>query len=91
MPGDRLWRAVASDWERHEMGASKRGLRLQNDLPCAVADDPLGFGDAAAALAMLILDSRESTPFTLGVEGAWGAGKSSLMACLRQCLEAKDG
>jgi hypothetical protein len=51
-------------------------------------DDPLGFAHVAAMLAATMLGSRRSTPFTLGIEGGWGSGKSSLMHRLEHVLAA---
>ncbi|MGH8897393.1 MAG: P-loop NTPase fold protein [Egibacteraceae bacterium] len=64
---------------------------LQNDQPYTGPDDPLGFDAIAADLARLVLASRQSTPFTLGIEAAWGTGKSSLMQRLRDEFGRKDG
>jgi CheY-like chemotaxis protein len=59
------------------------GFTLLNDQPYSGADDPLGFERAVDGIETLILASRRSTPFTLGIEGTWGAGKSTLMSALR--------
>lgn len=64
---------------------------LQNDQPYTGQADPLGFDAIAADLARLVLASRQSTPFTLGIEAAWGIGKSSLMQRLRDELGREDG
>src|SRR5262249_44762797 len=58
---------------------------LLADQPCLDAADPLGFDAAARDLAHLIIRSRDSTPFALGIDGGWGTGKSSLMR--RLCIE----
>ncbi len=62
---------------------------LLGDQPHLDGLDKLGFEGFAEEIASLILDSRGSTPFTLGIEGAWGAGKSTLMGrlCARLALE----
>jgi hypothetical protein len=49
------------------------------DEPNEEGQDPLGFDLVAMQLARSIWDSRSSSPFTVGIEGGWGAGKSSLM------------
>lgn len=68
--------------------ASQRGeFFLLGDQPALDGEDPLGFDEVAEKLATLILDSHESTPFTLGIEGAWGMGKSTLMGRLRARLK----
>jgi hypothetical protein len=48
--------------------------------------DPLGFHEVARRLADLVAASSASSPFTLGVEGDWGSGKSSLMGRLEKEL-----
>jgi KAP family P-loop domain len=57
------------------------------DEPYAAEGDPLGFDRIANDLCELVLASRDSTPFTLGIEAGWGLGKSSLMARLLGRLE----
>jgi CheY-like chemotaxis protein len=59
---------------------------LLGDQPHSGEEDPLGFHELAESLAQLILASRRSTPFTLGIEAGWGMGKSTLMARLRERL-----
>lgn len=61
------------------MPADGGRFRLLGDHPHVAEEDPLGFDRFADALVRLILTSRRSSPFTLGVEGGWGTGKSSLM------------
>jgi CheY-like chemotaxis protein len=60
---------------------------LLGDQPHSGDKDPLGFEGIAEELAQLVLDSRSSTPFTLGVEAAWGMGKSTLLGRLCTRLE----
>lgn len=59
---------------------------LLGDQPHTVVSDPLGFEAIVEGLADLILRSRDATPFTLGIEGTWGTGKSTLMGGLRNRL-----
>ena len=59
---------------------------LLSDEPNLEESDPLGFGQVAAKLAATMLGSRQATPFTLGIEGGWGSGKSSLMRQLAERL-----
>jgi hypothetical protein len=75
-------------------GAVSNGskLHLLSDLPaCEVEEDDLGFAKAARSLASLILASRDQTPFTVGIQGGWGSGKSTLMLWLQSELEAQAG
>jgi hypothetical protein len=70
------------------------GFTLLSDEPCtrharpdlSGEGDALGFDAVAGELAATILSSRRSTPFSLGIEGGWGSGKSSLMRQLDQEL-----
>jgi CheY-like chemotaxis protein len=64
-----------------------REFRVLGDQPYSGEDDPFGFAGLARDLKTLILASRASTPFTIGIEASWGRGKSSLMAQLHQLLE----
>jgi len=52
---------------------------LLGDQPDCSDEDPLDFERVATDLTSLILASRERTPFSVGIKGDWGAGKSSLM------------
>jgi hypothetical protein len=63
---------------------------LLGDQPHAVGEDPLGFDLGARELADLILDSRGSTPFTLGIEVPWGIRRSTLMTRLCDVLAEDD-
>jgi hypothetical protein len=67
--------------EQHT-GTMRDGFVLLGDHPHDGNDDPLGFDRLVEDLASLVLDSRASTPFTIGVEAAWGMGKSTLMGSL---------
>ena len=59
------------------------------DTPVKSADeDKLGFSGFARALAKLIGEA-EKTPFTVGVFGAWGSGKTTMMHLLREELEGE--
>lgn len=65
-------------------------LTLLGDQPSCDGEDSLGFDKIAGDLARLILESRDSTPLTLGIEGNWGAGKSSLMQRLERQLGERE-
>jgi predicted KAP-like P-loop ATPase len=57
-----------------------------------VVDTPtkegLGFQDYAEALVNIILESE--SPFTIGILGEWGVGKTSLMQTMLEKLEVKE-
>lgn len=63
------------------------GFVLLGDQPHVAVRDPLGFEEIVKGLAELILGSRGATPFTLGIEGTWGTGKSTLIGALRKRLD----
>ena len=73
--------------------ASGFPYKVLGDQPFTAERDPCGFDELAAELKKLIVSSRPSTPFTIGIEASWGRGKSSLMGQLRRQLQegATDG
>jgi CheY-like chemotaxis protein len=68
------------------VATERRDFRLLGDQPYSQREDPFDFNALAADLKTLILASRNSTPFTIGIEASWGRGKSSLMAQVRDAL-----
>jgi hypothetical protein len=57
-----------------------------------VEDDLLGRDHTVEALAEMIADEKQGTPFTIGLLGNWGAGKSTVMKMLHDVLrKRKDG
>src|SRR5580704_5364240 len=68
-----------------DLGVSQ--YRFLDDQPHQdVKLDALGYSANADNLANLLMDSRASTPLTLGIEGGWGSGKSTLMKLLEVSL-----
>jgi len=78
-----------------EKGASERNAL--NDKPQDdIEKDLLGFRDYVLALSDFILSQDTTTPLAIGINGAWGSGKSSLMRMLqselsREAPRAADG
>ena len=64
--------------------------RLLGDQPSTSGTDALGFHDVSQRLSELIITSRSSSPFTVGIDGGWGSGKSSLMMRLKLELDRRD-
>ncbi|WP_066964773.1 KAP family P-loop NTPase fold protein [Rhizorhabdus dicambivorans] len=50
-------------------------------------DDKLGFRDVAARIATSVADRATEDGFVIGIEGAWGSGKSSLLFLIGDELE----
>lgn len=58
----------------------------------ATKSDRLGFGEMARHLASSFVQNDLSRGFVVGVEGAWGSGKSSLVnLALEEMIGQKDG
>ena len=53
-------------------------LTLNNDSPVGHGPDLLGFGAYARPLSIVIAASTTATPLVIGVDGAWGQGKTRL-------------
>ena len=60
---------------------------LLNDTPAA---DALGFGydTYARTIAGMIANKENATPFSIGIHGSWGSGKTTLMRAIRTLLDA---
>ena len=64
--------------------------RALSDKPSVI--DLLEFGDYVRALIDLIQNPKTQTPLTIGVDGAWGSGKTTLMEMMRTDLnKQRDG
>ncbi len=83
-------------WEKilkGEGGGKEKLLPLgravsQRDEPGDV--DLLGDENLVRALAAMIADPNQGTPFTIGLLGEWGTGKSTVMNLLRKRLDAEE-
>src|SRR3990172_9197305 len=49
------------------------------------------FDDFAATLARLIASPQTETPLAIGINGAWGSGKTSLLLRVRDMLDHPKG
>lgn len=65
-------------------GPIEVAVRALSDKPSAI--DLLQFGDYADALADFIRNERTEKPLTIGIDGSWGAGKTTLMEMVRDRL-----
>jgi hypothetical protein len=64
----------------------RTALRALADTP-TLAHDSLRFGDYADALVEFIENPETGKPLTIGIDAAWGMGKTSLMYMVRQRLD----
>ncbi|MFL5384879.1 MAG: P-loop NTPase fold protein [Longimicrobiaceae bacterium] len=64
----------------------RTALRALADTP-TLAGDSLRFGDYADALVEFIENPETQTPLTIGIDAAWGMGKTSLMYMIRERLD----
>ncbi|NNN32187.1 AAA family ATPase [Streptomyces sp. S3(2020)] len=61
---------------------------LVSDAPVGRAMDGLGLIQYVGPLARVIVSEATETPFTVGIFGPWGSGKSSLLRMIAETLEA---
>lgn len=64
-----------------------RPVRVLADLPLGDAHR-FGFDALAKTLARIILDPGDRTPLTVGIHGAWGSGKTTLMETTRRIVDS---
>lgn len=64
--------------------------KLLSDSPYVKSKDPLGYDLIADKLKKLILSSKSSTPLTVGIQGGWGVGKSTLLWKLGEQLRKTE-
>jgi hypothetical protein len=75
---------MANNWRKIKMPEEIRGLK---DAPILVGEnDALGLSEYAEALSDFILSA--DTPMTIGIQGDWGSGKSSMMYLIEQKIKA---
>nr|QNO56058.1 hypothetical protein GMDKCDLI_00037 [Methanosarcinales archaeon ANME-1 ERB7] len=59
-----------------------------SDVAVGLSEDKLGFRDYAdGVIATLESLSKEDTPFTIGIFGSWGSGKTSFMQIMQELLQ----
>ena len=64
-------------------------LRLSGDFPQDLKADSFHFDRYLDPLVSLLTNKEAETPFTIGIFGSWGSGKSSLLRMLKQRLETE--
>lgn len=74
-----------------ESSPEKQQLGISTSLGGDLSDtDLLGRKPIVDALAGMIASEKQDTPFTIGVLGEWGSGKSNLMYLLEKKLSERD-
>lgn len=59
-----------------------------SDVAVGLSEDKLGFRDYAdGVIAIMESISKEDTPFTIGIFGSWGSGKTSFMQIMQELLQ----
>src|SRR5262245_58371627 len=64
-----------------------RGMTVVSDAPICLVGDRLSVGRYVDPLISVLTDPDQQTPFTVGVFGPWGSGKSSLLRMLNERLK----
>ena len=95
-PRRRWWRRGWRPWRRRPdtewrppalpVEEDQEAMVVLSDQPVGRYEDELGFQQMASQLAQVVLSPSTSTPFTVGIEGGWGSGKSTLMRLVEESL-----
>ena len=64
-----------------------KDIQLLTDQP--TINDELNYDQYASVIARLLTDSKTKTPLTIGIHGAWGCGKTSLMRMIDKKIKTK--
>ncbi|MCB0211774.1 MAG: hypothetical protein KDJ52_20715 [Anaerolineae bacterium] len=59
-----------------------------NDQPTVY--DLLGYSKVATTLANIVISENTDTPFTIGIFGEWGSGKTSLLNMIQEKVKAQN-
>ena len=86
------------EFDKHTLGLNfslnmRLGLQMNissfQDTPIEnVEEDLMGIGDYAKSLSHFIISCE--TPMTIGIQGNWGTGKTSLMKLLKKQLDSEE-
>jgi hypothetical protein len=80
-------KAKNPDIPKEELGRSP----TRTDEPASkIEDDLLGRDHLVKVLSEMIADEKQGTPFTVGLLGRWGSGKSTVMKMLKDVLKKRS-
>jgi len=67
-------------------------LRILGDAPFDDVSerDPLGYDDFIDSLVDIVINSKNATPFAIGIQGDWGTGKTTAMRRLQEKLKHEN-
>lgn len=82
---DALNAALAEEPAKASRIAIEAAVRAISDKPSEV--DFLEFGDFARAITDLIRNPKTQTPLTIGIDGPWGTGKTTLMGMIKEIFD----
>lgn len=68
-------------------GGYFRGMTVVSDRAVGLSGDKLSFHRYIDPLISVLTDPEQETPFTFGIFGSWGSGKSSLLRMLEERLQ----
>ncbi len=74
--------------DKKENNETKSKASSISDNPSDI--DRLGYDPYVAALSRILKDSKLQTPYTVGIYGRWGTGKSTFMHLLSKSLQEDD-
>ncbi|MER5705170.1 P-loop NTPase fold protein [Micromonospora sp. NPDC002296] len=72
------------------IGRAMTGLAVLSDAPVRCDEDQLRFDRYVEPILSLLTSPTSTTPFTVGVLGAWGSGKSSVLAMVDERLGVEN-
>jgi hypothetical protein len=85
--GEFLGTGVIDTSMASEMSKHVAGVEILNDEP--TVDDAFGFHLIARTLANIILSPATQTPLSIGLDGQWGTGKTSLLMMVERLVRVE--
>jgi nucleoside-triphosphatase THEP1 len=64
-------------------------FKVISDIPAELARDSLAFQRYVGPIEAVLTDANAETPFTIGIFGSWGSGKSTVLRMVTETLATK--